>query len=99
MRITLRLFVAFSLVGCTTNGVTTQPEPMDPEVVDPAVVPEDPEAPKPETPDEIFVREFDACWAIYVDCQKSKTKDECFPPMETCGVAAYRKLKQGRKQG
>jgi hypothetical protein len=49
-----------------------------------------------ETPDQVFCREWDACWAIYTDCQKTKTKDECFPAMEKCGIAAYRKLKKAR---
>ena len=62
----------------------------------------DEEKTREETPDEVFVREFDACWATYRACLDShsgsrKEKDKiCFPPQEECAIEAYRKLTKAR---
>ncbi len=90
------LMSLWAMTGC--QSAEKQPEPMEPETIDePTVEPEEPD--ETETPDEKFVREWDACWAIYTSCQDTQTKDECFPAMEKCGIAAYRKLKKARGEG
>lgn len=92
------IFVVWCMQGCQ-SAEPKQPEPMEPDTIEePTVEPDSPEPPK-ETPEQVFCREWDACWAVYTDCQKTRTKDECFPAMEKCGVAAYRRLKKARGEG
>ncbi len=84
------IILVFLLAGCTLE-LPTAP------LVDVPAKPEEPKPAKAEpTPDEVFTKEFDACWAAWKECLKIKPDSECFPVHEACAIKAYRKLKKAR---